>query len=124
MNNNIIQMLDAIKAQALKIVIKAENLKSESDLLHIWNCLDVEKEQLDILVVGLEDLIEDAQTSEANADNATLLYNKPSPALLYCNHCQKEVKASISKRSFKNGQGFHLRADCTECGKFIKFVSQ
>ena len=115
MNNNIIQMLDAIKAQALKIVIKAENLKSESDLLHIWNCLDVEKEQLDILVVGLEDLIEDAQTSEANADNAPRLH---------CTYCEKDITAVVTKAYFKNGQGFHLRADCPDCGKFLRFLPQ
>ena len=44
--------------------------------------------------------------------------------VLRCNHCEKDVYSRPYEVPFKNGQGFHLRADCPECGKFIKFVAQ
>ena len=51
-------------------------------------------------------------------------HNKLEYRTLSCNHCRKEVAAVITKKEFKNGSGFHLRADCPDCGKFIKFVAQ
>ena len=39
-----------------------------------------------------------------------------------CYRCNKIVSARLYKVGFKKGTGFHNRLDCTECGKFIKFI--
>ena len=39
-----------------------------------------------------------------------------------CYRCNKIVAAKLYKAKFKKGTGHHNRLDCTECGKFIKFI--
>ena len=44
-----------------------------------------------------------------------------------CQRCEKEVNAKVTKSAFKskNYKGKqHNRLDCTECGKYIKFIGQ
>ena len=44
-----------------------------------------------------------------------------------CKRCGKEVNAKLFKAKFKswNGKGdYHNWLDCTECGKYIKFIGQ
>jgi len=44
--------------------------------------------------------------------------------MLFCPKCNKEVNIDISEKPFKNGKGSHIRADCTECKGYIKFLSK
>lgn len=44
--------------------------------------------------------------------------------LMDCQNCRTKVHALVSKQEFKTGGGFHLRADCPQCQKFIKFIRQ
>ena len=42
-----------------------------------------------------------------------------------CDRCDKTVKAKVTKKSFSghaNPKKEHIRLDCTECGKYIKFI--
>jgi len=44
-----------------------------------------------------------------------------------CNRCNKIVKAKVTRTGFKKvnyGGKKHNRLDCTECGKYIKFIGK
>lgn len=48
-----------------------------------------------------------------------------------CERCNKNVKAKISRTQFKknkdyhdSNRGYHNRLDCTECGKYIKYIGE
>ena len=44
-----------------------------------------------------------------------------------CKRCDKVVTAIITERPFANGEKpneLHNRLDCTECGKYIKFIGK
>lgn len=41
-----------------------------------------------------------------------------------CHTCSKKVNPVVKVVPFKNGNGYHHRADCPVCGKFIKFLKQ
>jgi len=111
MNYNFFKKLHAIREQALKIVVHCENLKTESDLNHIWNIIDVESGELEVLINHLKDCIPDDTYPDPD----------PSWIILFCERCKCEVEAKLTKIQLHNG-GFHTRADCPECGKYIKFI--
>ena len=43
-----------------------------------------------------------------------------------CNRCEKVVKARVYKAKFEKSSSrdkrYHNRVDCTECGRYIKFI--
>lgn len=43
---------------------------------------------------------------------------------LDCPKCNKEVLVNLKTIPFKNGKGQHVKALCTLCGRYIKFISQ
>jgi endogenous inhibitor of DNA gyrase (YacG/DUF329 family) len=117
--NPIIKRLNAIKAQAQKIANLAETLKDESDLEHVWNCLDTEEGELAFLISWLED------EAQENSEKLETSRTSDNTLELECTRCGKVVDAKITWQPFSvKSAGGHLRADCPECGKFIKFISQ
>lgn len=42
--------------------------------------------------------------------------------VVFCKHCKKEVEPEVSDQTFSNGM-VHVRADCPECGCYLKYLS-